>query len=70
MESKMLLLTRYVKQGLVIAKNIFVDVAKAQDGVVTLYVDCPSATKVKLKNALFISEKKGSHPDRPPLQDD
>jgi hypothetical protein len=69
MESKMLLLTRYVKQGLVIAKNIFVDVAKAQNGVVTLHVDCPSATRVKLKNAPFISEKKGSHPDRPPLQE-
>ena len=65
----MLVLTRYVKQGLVIADTIFINVAKAQDGAVTLHLDCPSTTKVKLKNAPFISEKKGSRQDRPPLQE-
>ena len=63
----MLLLKRYVNQELVISDVIFINVAKAQDGVVTFHVDCPSTTKVKLKNAPFISEKKGSRQDRPPL---
>jgi sRNA-binding carbon storage regulator CsrA len=35
----MLLLTRYVKQGLVIDKMILVDVVAAQNGVVTFHVD-------------------------------
>ena len=59
----MLLLTRYVKQGLVIDKMILVDVVAAQNGVVTFHVDCPITTKVKLKNAVPI--KKDSSPSGP-----
>ena len=62
----MLLQTRYVKQGLVIDEKIFVEVFSIKNGVVTLHVECPDTTKVKLNNVAYIAKR--NFPKQPPPQ--
>lgn len=58
----MLLLTRYVKQGLVIDETIFIDVISVKNGVVTFHMECPQTTKVKMNNVTHTTKRDDPKP--------
>jgi sRNA-binding carbon storage regulator CsrA len=65
-ENAVLLLTRYVKQGLVIDDSIFIEVISAENGVVTFHMECPETTKVRMNNVAHTAKR--NTPEQPPRQ--